>query len=525
MNFYTTLLEQYALMEKLEDVIASNPSIERKTIEHYHSTALPDNNKSDTLLRHVLKMHNAGAITPETAHLLKPQLTALAATNQLNKLKNFNTLEDHQNATKDIMDKAVTKKQRVDKNTPVMLNTDDILVRQHLNHESAIKGARLHPENPVFKRTREHGKAQWCLSVDDKHGKTMFDRYTENGKNPVFTIFNKGTKRSTAMVPRPSDTYDSNEIRNETDNLVSPYRLLKDNPGIEHFKPIMDHINKYMPEVHDIINQVPFNANKKQLVDSILSPNKKYRDAASLHDLNPYMDDILPNKTAVLHLIKIKYPFESHHIDAMLKKNDPDELQGIAERGSLEPHHIDKLVDSKYPKVAEAMAWRKDLEPRHIDKLVDSTIPDVTGAVARQDDLEPRHVKKLLNTNDLYTLSVIAGHKGLAPHQIAKLLEHPNKSVQMGAAMNPSMTPMQIEEIFNRKNKNHLYGLTNNSALTDEHVVKLLRLGNSDIRENLTHSGKLYKSQLEHMSENDESEEVRDAADENIALGNYKKDN
>lgn len=59
MNFYNTLLEHYYLIESLETTIKANPHIPENIIRHYHSTALPDNNKQDRLLSHVLRHHLA----------------------------------------------------------------------------------------------------------------------------------------------------------------------------------------------------------------------------------------------------------------------------------------------------------------------------------------------------------------------------------------------------------------------------------------------------------------------------------
>jgi hypothetical protein len=447
MSFYHTLLEQYAIMESLDSIIASNPHIPKLIISGYHKDALPDNNKKDRLLNHVLKMHDDGDITPETAHLLKPHLTALSNTNQLHQLKHLNTLDDHINATKDIMDKSVTKKERVDSNTPVIANTPNLLVRQHLNHESAIKGARLHSENPMYKQTREPGKAQWCLSLDNDNGKTMFDHYTEKGKNPVFTIFNKGSKRSTAMVPRPTNTYVSNEIRNETDKLVTPYKLLKDNPGIEHVKPIMDHINTYMPEVHDVIKQVPFNANKKQIVDAITSDNKHYRNATFEHDIKPYIDEVLPNKNAALHLLNTKYPLEPHHIDKLVGHDSSEVRRIMAKDKKLEPHHIDALVNDTDPLVRRIIAKRKNLEPEHIDALVNDSSPKVRRIIATNKSLIPEHIDKLVGDNDVEVRRIMSQRSNLEPHHIDALVNDTDTLVRKNIAYQKSLEPHHIDKL------------------------------------------------------------------------------
>ena len=112
MNFITTLLEQYNLMESLDSIIKANPNIPEQTIRDYHQHALPDGNKSDRVLNHVLKMHRNGEITPDRAAELKPHLTALHLSNQLNKISSLKTLDDHKNATVGM--NTTTKKERVD---------------------------------------------------------------------------------------------------------------------------------------------------------------------------------------------------------------------------------------------------------------------------------------------------------------------------------------------------------------------------------------------------------------------------
>ena len=96
-----------------------NPHIPEQTIRGYHQNALPDNNKSDRLLNHVLKLHNAGEITPDRASELKPPLTALHNTKQLGKLSQLKTLADHTNTATNDTDNLVkqaalnVKKQRL----------------------------------------------------------------------------------------------------------------------------------------------------------------------------------------------------------------------------------------------------------------------------------------------------------------------------------------------------------------------------------------------------------------------------
>ena len=358
MNFYTTLLEQYALMESLNSIIKDNPHIPEQTIRHYHANALPDNNKNDRLLNHVLKLHKTGAITPESAHLLKPHLTALAASNQLNKLKNLNTLEDHQNATKDIADKSITKKQRVDKNTPTVFENNDIIIKQHLNHESAIKGAKLHPENPMYKETREPGKAQWCVSVDDENGANHYNYYTENGQHPLYSTLNKKTKRKSMLLADPNRELHNIEFRSETDGNIasdtpSLYHYMHDNPGVEHTP-----VGKYLLEK---------NTKLKPLMQKI---NAK----TTSEELN----DILKKGTLEEKTIAVTHPkFNNKHIQTMLDIGDHDSmklLKPILKHTPLSNSTINKALDSEY-NVVSAVLGNPSLTSDHIDKIVKGDYP------------------------------------------------------------------------------------------------------------------------------------------------------
>jgi hypothetical protein len=358
MNFYTTLLEQYTLLESLETTIKANPSIPEQTIRNYHTNALPDNNKNDRLLNHVLKLHNSGAITPETAHLLKPHLTALSNTNQLQQLKHLNTLDDHISATKDIADKAVTKKQKIDINTPTVFENDDIIIKHHKTHESAIKGATLDRSNPLYKETREPGKAQWCVSTDNENGANYFNRYTDNGQHPLYSTLNKKTKRKSMLLADPNKELHNIEFRSETDGNIavdtpSLYHYMQDNPGVEHTP-----VGKYLLEK-----------------DTKLKPlMQKINAKTTSEELN----DILKTGTLEEKTIAVTHPkFNNKHIQTMLDIGDYDSmklLKPILRNTPLSNSTINKALDSEF-NVVGAVLGNPSLTSEHIDKIVKGDYP------------------------------------------------------------------------------------------------------------------------------------------------------
>ena len=488
MNFFTTLLEQYALMEKLEDVISSNPSIERKTIEHYHTNALPDNNKSDNLLRHVLKMHKSGAITPETAHLLKPHLTALSNTNQLHLLKNLNTLDDHINATKDIMDKAVTKKQRVDKNTHVIANTDDILVHQHLNHESAIKGAKLHPENPVYNETSEPGKAQWCVSTDNEDGKGYYDDYTHSGKYPMYTITNKKTKRKTAFVANPSNKYDENsngigatlEIRDEKDNLKSPYSLLVDNPGLEK-TPIGDFFRKNEPSSMRSLEILPHTASKERIERMITNGWADGHYSAILEHPNVNSDHI----HSILHgndiLSSIKAKALNH------PKVHEDDINAFARSGNIylrdEALRSNKLSDENIDwaiahdkHTLKEVLHNPKLDEIRLDKIIKAHDDDasVLEHAMYNPNVTTEHINTILDKGKAFTHAkrVAIKHQNVGEDEINKALDDDDEYVRGSALSNSKVNADHITKAMYDKEPWIVHKAILNKAATKEHFLK-----------------------------------------------------
>lgn len=72
---FRELIEYNILLESLDSIIKQTKDIDPDTIKMYHKYALPDNNKSDRLLNHVLKMHRKGELKPWDSALVKRHLS------------------------------------------------------------------------------------------------------------------------------------------------------------------------------------------------------------------------------------------------------------------------------------------------------------------------------------------------------------------------------------------------------------------------------------------------------------------
>jgi len=443
MTFYYTLLEHYQLMESLESTIKSNPHIPESIIRGYHSNALPDNNKNDRLLSHVLKMHKTGSITPESAHLLKPHLTALAATNRLNKLKELNTLDDHVNATKDIMDKSITKKERIDINTPIIADTPDILVRQHLNHESAVKGAMMHPENPMYNKTNEKGKAQWCLSVGGEDGEEHFDHYTENGKNPMYTVFNKKTKKLSAIVAIPPKGRIDLEVRGEADKKIYPPVFLANNKGLID-TPVGAFFQKYYPEhvknsykvisAQDTVKHITtlpelntaFKGNNEYLKTRLLNhPLLQSHHITDLlkHKLDPEYSHIVANKI-------INHPLlQSHHITDLLKHNLNEYACEVV--NNEDPEHITTLS-----KIVKHPKFNNDHRLQILENC-NARFADIRNTIATDKSADSSFINTVLDKykNDPKILvPILIGNPNVNEGHITQALQSPNEEIRAAAS-------------------------------------------------------------------------------------------
>ena len=168
------LIENF-LNESLDSIIKDNKDIPESVIRKYHSDALDDNNKSDRALNFVLKLHRKGEIIPDEAKNLKPHMRVIAKANLFPKLKEVDNISKLHDLTEPHMNLSISKKEEIAKDSPVVFENNHIKITQHLSHDSAVKGAMLHKDNPMCSKTNEHGKAQWCVSVDGKTGEDNFN--------------------------------------------------------------------------------------------------------------------------------------------------------------------------------------------------------------------------------------------------------------------------------------------------------------------------------------------------------------
>jgi hypothetical protein len=339
------------LTESLDSVIASNPHIPEEIIRSYHQNALPTNNKADKLLNFVLKLHKQGHITTNDNSELQKHLSILHNTNQLSKLKDIHSFTSLKELTKGVNDnKALSKKETIDKDSPVVFENEHIRIRQHLNHPSAVKAAILHSENPHYNEVK--GKAEWCVSANSATGRGHFSNYVSNENHPMYTIFNKHTKELHALVANPKYNLDNVEFRDEKDNKViedeyDAHKYLIQHKGIEH-TPVGKYILGLDPTVKSQYDKLPSNATNIQI------ENDPYNAMRTNH----------PN-------------ILQSHFTKWYNQNDP-----IIQRMVLQKHNIPysilhKAVLNKNPIIRKTALEHSNLKLEHIDTIVKKGNPDI----------------------------------------------------------------------------------------------------------------------------------------------------
>ncbi len=359
------------LTESLDSVIASNPHIPEEIIRSYHQNALPKNNKADKLLNFVLKLHKQGHITTNDNSELQKHLSILHNTNKLSKLKDIHSFTSLKELTQGVNDnKALTKKETIDKDSPVVFENEHIIIRQHLNHPSAVKAAMMNKSNPMFDKVKEEGKCSWCVSLDNQTGLEHYNYYTENNEHPMYTIFNKRDNRIHALVANPIYSASDVQLRDELDkdphnSHIGLHSFMLHHNGIEHSK-VGDYLFKISPHTKELFDKLPRNATSEHIDKALNDIDENVRIAAIKH----------PNAT-------------SEHIDKALNDENYKVRETAIQHPNATSEHLDKaLNDSSWSVRARAIKHPNSTK-EHINKALNDSI----GRVSRiaKNELERRY--------------------------------------------------------------------------------------------------------------------------------------
>lgn len=458
---FRELIEYNILLESLDSIIKQTKDIDPDTIKMYHKYALPDNNKSDRLLNHVLKMHRNGELKPWDSALVKRHLSMLHNTNNISRLRNVATLDDLRHITRDIhSDKELSKKEVINKNAPVILKNDNIKITKYMNQESMIKGGYLSPHNVIAKDTLEPGKASWCISADTDEGKMHFDNYTNRSQYLPYTIETK--ERKYALVPNPKDF----QIRDEMDKEVHPMKIMymdKDIPNSEIGKHIIAHNSK----IAEIISKYPIGCNKEELLKSLHTKDAEY---TVLHpDLTKEdLHNILNSKA--VHPIVQSNAFQNDNIDET---------------------HIDKALSSNYKSVTAAALSHVKVNEGHLNKALDSNTFYIKDLALENPNLSENNINKALDDSSADTREIALYHKNVTPNNINKALDDADYNVRNAALTHKNTSEDNLLKALNDRDSRIAY-----KALIHKNATQKTLLAGLKIPSNYVYSEKIHTNKL-----------------------------
>lgn len=465
------------LIESLESVIKSNPHIDPEIIKKYHKDALPINNKADKLLNHVLKMHKNGLITPENTSEWQKHLTILNNSNQMNKLRDVDSLDTLKSITAGKENKALTKKEAVDKDTPIVFENDDIVVKQHLTHASAVKGARLNADNRQYLNTKEPGKAQWCLSVDNDQGKRHYDSYTENGKNPLYTVFNKKTNSLHAIVADPDrripeessssswyhDEDDDSlpEVRDELDrhraeNVHDVHTFFLSHPGVED-SPVGKYLKSISP-VNKLYND-PFKNMSREQVDHIIrhEPNERVRE--SLLGMSHITED------QIEHVIK----------------NDPSDR--VRKAAIQNPNATVKNISTALKgdsSLAQTALSNKLVNEDHLTEALNHVAGSVQHAAINHPKITEAHISQALANSEPYIKVMAIGKPKATEDHLTEALAGHDPSLSLAALKNPKITLDHLDSAMNSVYPEVRRAVLRHPKVTEKHLDMAMASNDSE---------------------------------------------
>jgi hypothetical protein len=268
------LLESILLEDKLSDLQNRYSHIHPDTIKDIWNNGVPSNNQGkyiDWAIKENSKSH-------------KPNRTKNALEiydRNKDKIGKFNhqwSVDDLESVTHPYTDEGKSFNKKAEEGTSIHYEDDDIIIKQHSNHPSAVKAGFLHPSNSCYNTTNEPGKAEWCVSANSEEGKNRFNEYTGNSRYPLYTIENKKDKSKSAIVLNPNN---SPELRDEYDNELKPYQVVHTHPSIINSQIGNKLLN--MGSTKEILDKVPTNASEQVLLKSLDDGDWSVRKAAISH--------------------------------------------------------------------------------------------------------------------------------------------------------------------------------------------------------------------------------------------------
>ena len=360
-----TLLEEFLLEGKLEDLQRQHSDVSADTFNHYKSVV-----PNTTHLDWVLNQHKKGNITTEH------DIDTIFTTFNRNKdslprkqISQYKSMDDLHSEIKPYIGHNLSVKDKAKDGTETVYSSPTMEIKQHSNYESCIKGSVLPSNNVNHDLTKEKGKAQWCISADSEDGEKEYKHYTHSGDFPVYSIEHKhegGTTERHMLVANPFKSEAESELQDEQN--LRPYATTKLKDGkrtSESTDPLL--LSNYAHK-HSELAKTPladfFNPEKRNELQD------KFVDKA-IHEKNKSLISTIANSDN-LH---------NRHIDTLInyglanKPEHPYLLTNLSRSKNINNEQIDKLlqhgIESKDNNLLSVMTLsQRKLTPDHINTLI-----------------------------------------------------------------------------------------------------------------------------------------------------------
>ena len=447
------MLSKYLMESRIDSIKEQNPELHRE-IDHYLKHALPENDKS--AIDWVIKQHKQGNVNLAHSDSIKSALNKYNANKALiNKPLSKMSYSDLIAHTTELPEPISKNKKKSE--IEIVHEDDDIKVEKPLTQEAAQRVAKLHNSNWDGK----NGKATWCVSVNDDSGQHYFDKYTNQGKTPMYVVTNKHTHAKTAIIAHPDMKFDqygydkgdyeqhrnNYEIRDENDSNLEPH-------SIQDIHPHLNRVN----EVHNFLSShlqsyQARNKSEKEL-NSIVPSLDNVRGMLKNPNLNKsHIDNIINNLD--------KSEYNAHIVNSILEHphTDKNKFLETVYQHNLDTDETDDYIKN-HPLHSNTLKRIAEHQINHNHYNFDGTVTENTNF--NKDVLH--HMIKKASDKGLDTTQL--GLHRLADEDTYKLLlTYPNKDSDSGAIDAASETKEHIELA-----KNHQFQSVRDSVYSNKHL-------------------------------------------------------
>ena len=431
-----TLVE--CLLEAKVDDILNHPNYDSisNTDKESYLSKIP--NKNTNHLRWILNQHLTGKVN-QNSDINKTLTTFDRSKDMLDKkqLSQYKTFDDLHKAITPYIESTATKKENAVKGSTVVYHTPTMTVTRHDTHEAAIEAAKIPKSNPMYDKTSQKGKAQWCVSIDGNDGLVHFNHYTSNNETPFYTI-DTGNRRF-GVIDDKKANLSNIELRDEKDE----YPYMDSNENMTDKNNSVIKFGKKHPEIfktplHGVFGG-EYSAVKNELTDKIIN-----------------------NEHIEPKLLKRVLDTKSTDIIKLLAKSKENHL----------------------PEVFNHMANTSVDKDSYIDEILRSSFN------AGNNHEIPKHIKEHIENNWNHNRQILTNNQSYNNQKILNELSHSSDPEELLSAINNKNCPNRKEKLDDfvnnkyphiRQNLN-LTNIFNNEHLTGAHIEKMYEAhGNQDL--------------------------------------------